>query len=67
MKQDTPRSNLTGKLVMLGFGSIGQAILPLVFRHLGVKAAGARIVKTSEDRSGIAKEFGVVGDRHRDP
>lgn len=59
MKHDTPRSNLTGKLVMLGFGSIGQAILPLVFRHLGVRAARVRIVKTSEDRSGIAKEFGV--------
>ncbi len=59
MKQDTPHANFTGKLVMLGFGSIGQAILPLLFRHLGVKPARVRIVKTSEDRSGIAKELGV--------
>jgi homospermidine synthase len=48
-----------GRLVMLGFGSIGQAVLPLLFRHLGLKPARARIVKTRPDASGIAAEFGV--------
>lgn len=51
--------SFTGKLVVLGFGSIGQAILPLVFRHLGVKPASVTIVKTCADRSGIAQALGV--------
>ncbi|MBI2772481.1 MAG: homospermidine synthase [Burkholderiales bacterium] len=48
-----------GRLVLLGFGSIGQAILPLLFRHIGLKPARTTIVKTREDTSGIAAELGV--------
>lgn len=64
MRQDALHFNFTGKLVVLGFGSIGQAILPLVFRHLGVKPASVTIVKTCQDRSGIAEALGVAVIAH---
>jgi homospermidine synthase len=52
-------ASFTGRLVMLGFGSVGQGILALLQRELGVKTSRMKIVKTSEDESGIAAEFGV--------
>lgn len=48
-----------GSIVILGFGSIGQAMLPLLFRHIDIVAERVTIVSRSEDRSGIAKKFGV--------
>lgn len=50
---------LNGALVMVGFGSIGQAVLPVLLRELAIPARRVTIVKTCEDRSGIAREFGV--------
>jgi homospermidine synthase len=44
---------------MLGFGSIGQGVLPLLPRHFGIKPGRIKIVKTSEDTTGIAAEIGV--------
>ena len=44
---------------MLGFGSVGQGMLPLLPRELGVKPGRIKIVKSKEDESGIAAEFGV--------
>ena len=26
-----------GRMVMIGFGSIGQGVLPLILRHIGIK------------------------------
>ena len=39
---------------MLGFGIIGQAVLPLLQTELGIKWSRVRIVKTREDTTGIA-------------
>lgn len=44
---------------MLGFGSIGQAVLPLLFRHLEIRPEQVKIISRHEDKSGIAAEFGV--------
>jgi homospermidine synthase len=55
----TERAPFPGRIVMLGFGSIGQGVLPLLPRHFGIKPGRIKIVKTSEDTSGIAAEFGV--------
>ena len=44
---------------MLGFGSVGQGVLPLLPRELGVKPGRVKIVKATEDETGIAAEFGV--------
>ena len=59
MKRERQRTSFSGKLVMLGFGSIGQAILPLLQRELDIKAERTRIVKATEDATGIAAKFGV--------
>jgi homospermidine synthase len=44
---------------MLGFGSIGQAMLPLLFSELGMAPAQVRIIKTRPDASGVAGKEGV--------
>lgn len=49
----------TRRLVLVGFGSIGQAVLPVLFQELGLGCAQVRIVKPSPDASGIARELGV--------
>ena len=38
-----------GKIVMVGFGSIGQGILPLILRHIGTSSDRITIV-TAEDK-----------------
>jgi homospermidine synthase len=44
---------------MLGFGSIGQGMMPLLARHLGVRPAQVTVVKTRPDASGIAEKEGL--------
>ena len=44
---------------MLGFGSIGQAMLPLLFRHLDIESTQLKIISADEDKTGIAAEFGA--------
>lgn len=59
MTRATPRTPFAGRLVMLGFGSIGQAMLPVLLDRFGMRPGQVRIVKTRPDESGIAAEFGV--------
>jgi homospermidine synthase len=59
MKQDARRTTFSGRLVMLGFGSVGQGILPLLPQCLGVKPNQIKIIKRSEDKTGIAAQYGV--------
>jgi len=48
-----------GRIVMIGFGSVGSGVLPLLLRHLAIKANQISIV-TADNRSGaIAAEYGV--------
>jgi homospermidine synthase len=48
-----------GKIVFVGFGSIGQGVLPLILRHIGTSSDRITIV-TAEDRGRAeAEEFGV--------
>lgn len=44
---------------MVGFGSIGQGVLPLLFRHLDVKPAQVVIVTGDENGRALAAEYGV--------
>lgn len=53
------RIPFSGKLVMVGFGSIGQAVLPLLLRHLSLEPQRIRIVKTVPDATGLASGYGV--------
>jgi len=52
-------ATFAGRVVMLGFGSVGQGMLPLLPRELGVKPGRVKIVKAREDETGIAAHFGV--------
>lgn len=56
--QIDPRG-IARSIVMVGFGSIGQAVLPVLLRDCGIAAARLTIVKTSPDRTGIAVASGV--------
>ncbi|NPC57541.1 homospermidine synthase [Caenimonas soli] len=53
------QATFAGRVVMLGFGSVGQGMLPLLPREFGVKPGRVKIVKTREDDTGIAAEFGA--------
>lgn len=44
---------------MVGFGSIGQAVLPLLFRHLDLRPEQIRIISAGESGGEVAQEFGV--------
>ena len=47
------------KIVMIGFGCIGQAVLPLLLRHLEIKPEQIVILTKKDDGAQIAKEHGV--------
>jgi homospermidine synthase len=48
-----------GRIVMLGFGSIGQAVLPLLLRHLDVRPERITIVKPGDQGLAWARQHGV--------
>ena len=53
------RAALDGRLVMLGFGSIGQAVLPLLLRHLELEASQIEVIKPSSQGLSVANRYGV--------
>jgi homospermidine synthase len=59
MAQQDKRVSFGGRLVMLGFGSIGQGILALLQRELGITPQRTLIIKAGEDETGIAASLGV--------
>jgi homospermidine synthase len=48
-----------GRILIVGFGSIGQGILPLILRHIGVPPERLTIVTADERGRAVAAEFGV--------
>lgn len=48
-----------GRLVMLGFGSIGTAVLPLLLRHAGVTASRVKIIAPDSQDEVLAAELGI--------
>jgi homospermidine synthase len=49
-----------GRLVMLGFGSIGQGVLPLILRHIDMPVDRISIVSGDERGRNVAAELGVA-------
>jgi len=49
-----------GRLVILGFGSVGQAVLPLVLRHIDIDPRRITVLSKRGPRTGIAERFGVA-------
>jgi homospermidine synthase len=48
-----------GRLVMVGFGSIGQGVLPLILRHIDIPASRIVIVTAGETGRAEAEQLGV--------
>ncbi len=48
-----------GKIVFVGFGSIGQGVLPLILRHIGTSADRITIVTAEDAGRAEAEQFGV--------
>lgn len=59
MPQDAPKPRFDGRLLMLGFGSIGQAVLPLLLRHLDIDPGRIEILKPSAQGLEAARAHGV--------
>ena len=59
MSEHKIHGEFPGRIILVGFGSIGQGVLPLLLRHLGVRAERMTIV-TAEDTGGAeAAQLGV--------
>ena len=49
----------SGRLVMVGFGSIGQGVLPLILRHVDIDPSQITIITAEERGRSIAQEYGI--------
>jgi homospermidine synthase len=49
-----------GRLVMVGFGSIGQGVLPLILRHIDMPRDKITIVTAEAAGRAIAAEYGIA-------
>lgn len=47
-------------ILIIGFGSIGQAVLPLIFRHIDLKPSQVTIMSKREDGIDVAKQYGAT-------
>ena len=59
MTQHKVHSYLQGRLLMVGCGSIGQAVLPLILRHLGVGPDRIEIVTADARGREVADHYGI--------
>jgi homospermidine synthase len=48
-----------GRLVIVGFGSIGQGVMPLLLRHLDIRPAQITVVTAEERGRRVAMEYGI--------
>jgi len=48
-----------GQLVMIGFGSIGQAVLPLILRHIELPRENILVLAADDHGRKVADEYGV--------
>ncbi len=60
MTHTTKHSPFTGRMVIVGFGGIGQGVLPLFLRDLGLKPSQITIITAEERGHEEANEFGVT-------
>src|ERR1700679_2474044 len=51
--------NFAGRIVFVGFGSIGQGVLPLILRHIGTSTERITIVTAEDNGRAEAEHFGV--------
>ncbi|HTR18139.1 MAG TPA: saccharopine dehydrogenase NADP-binding domain-containing protein, partial [Acetobacteraceae bacterium] len=51
--------SFSGRLVVLGFGSIGQGVLPLILRHIDMPKDRITIITAEERGREVAAEYGI--------
>ncbi|MSO53649.1 MAG: homospermidine synthase [Rhodospirillales bacterium] len=54
----------SGRLVIVGFGSIGQGVLPLILRHIDMDPSRITIVTAEERGHDVANRLGIRFVRH---
>jgi homospermidine synthase len=59
MSKNEVHVNFAGRIVFVGFGSIGQGVLPLILRHIGTSSDRITIVTAENNGRTEAEEFGV--------
>ncbi len=59
MPQHPTHVDFPGRVVMIGFGSIGQGVMPLILRHIGITPDRITIVTADEAGLAEAKEYGL--------
>jgi len=55
----TKHVTFNGRLVVVGFGSIGQGVLPLILRHVGLDPAKITIITAEERGRDVAQQYGI--------
>src|SRR6266566_1001570 len=56
---DKKYAAFAGRLVIVGFGSIGQGVLPLLLRHIDMPPERIAIVTAEERGHAVAAEYGI--------
>jgi homospermidine synthase len=56
----TTHATFQGRLVMLGFGSIGQGVLPLILRHIDMPRERITILSADDRGAAVAAEHGIA-------
>lgn len=59
MTETTHRMSFSGRLILIGFGSIGQGVLPLLLRHLTLDASRITLLTADDEGREIASQFGL--------
>ncbi len=59
MALDTKYRKFPGRMVIIGFGSIGQGVLPLILRHIDLTPSQITIVTAAERGRHEAEDLGV--------
>ncbi len=55
----TVYANFPGRILMVGFGSIGQGVLPLILRHVGIKPERITVLSAEDTGADEAAHYGV--------
>jgi homospermidine synthase len=56
---DIKHTTLSGSLIIIGFGSIGQGVLPLILRHIDIPAERITIISAEPRGDNVAAQYGV--------
>ncbi|MCC7461185.1 MAG: homospermidine synthase [Gammaproteobacteria bacterium] len=59
MSEHKVHSDFPGRVLIVGFGSIGQGVLPLILRHIGIAPQRITIVTAEDPGRAEAEKYGV--------